>query len=201
MSHTRGNAQLFRAAAEGSREEVEQLIAEGADVDAIDDDDFTALLLAAERNPRTDVIGVLLDAGATLNWEGSSRLTPLHMAALGNTGEVVEYLLQRGANVEARDANRDTALHCAASYNPSTGVIRALLDAGSPLNVRGTRDLHWTPLHAAVWGNVPEVVEYLLWRGADVTARDNSGRTPLQIAQLRERWEVVTALWNGGAHL
>eukprot|EP00755_Sulcionema_specki_P028547 Sspe_Gene.17410::Locus_6175_Transcript_18_27_Confidence_0.321_Length_512::g.17410::m.17410 len=112
-------AELFQAAAEGSGEDVERLLAGGADVGARDEEGNTALHVAAEDNPRTEVLGVLLEAGAPLNGEGKDGMTPLHWAAWKNTAEVVEYLVGRGADVRKTDANVRTALHLAAAANPS----------------------------------------------------------------------------------
>ena len=47
------------------------------------------------------------------------------------------------------------------------------------------RDEHGhTALHLAAWfGDSPDVVEWLLQRGADANAKDNNGNTPLKMAR------------------
>ena len=42
-----------------------------------------------------------------------------------------------------------------------------------------------TPLHAAAWWGNPYTAEWLLQKGADVTARNKKGKTPLDVAHKR----------------
>ena len=52
-----------------------------------------------------------------------------------------------------------------------------------------------TPLLIAVKsGALPEIVQLLLERGADVTVKDENGKTPLEIAKERKLIDVVSLL-------
>ena len=48
-----------------------------------------------------------------------------------------------------------------------------------------------TPLHAAVVSGIPKSVEKLIGHGADVSARDNKGNTPLHMLQMMRNSEEV----------
>ena len=56
-----------------------------------------------------------------------------------------------------------------------------------------------TPLHVAVGGRHEEVARLLLERGADITARDESGHTPLHLAARGEDKGILGLLWDRGA--
>jgi len=62
--------------------------------------------------------------------------TALHMAAICNNVDMVEWLADHGANLEVRTANeKQTPLHYAARYG-SIEVIQILLSRGSELILR-----------------------------------------------------------------
>lgn len=93
------------------------------------------------------IITILTDAGANLN---------VHLG--GRRGDY-----RRGY----------TPLHAAAAYNPTPGIVTALVAAGADLDARD--DEGGTPLHAA-WANRRPIVDELLQSGADPLARDERGR-------------------------
>ena len=51
----------------------------------------------------------------------------------------------------------------------------------------------WTPLHEAVEGDNPSVVEYLIGAGADITCKTSNGQTPLNVAKMLGR---AQSDWN-----
>jgi len=82
-------------------------------------------------------------------------------------------------NIQDRDGN--TPLHYAVDHD-AVDIVRDLLDLGAEINIANS--YRETPLHsAASWSPVTsEIVRLLLENGADVTAEDCSGRTPLMKA-------------------
>ena len=69
----------------------------------------------------------------------------------------------------------------AAARVGDAGRVRALLDEGVSANARERKNGHG-PLHQAARANSPEVVEILLAAGADPSAPDGQGVTPLMRA-------------------
>ena len=55
-------------------------------------------------------------------------------------------------------------------------------------------------LHKAVWGNHPEIVKYLIDKGADVNSGDKEGLTSLHKAILKRNLEIVKLLLSHGAN-
>ncbi|PFX17410.1 Serine/threonine-protein phosphatase 6 regulatory ankyrin repeat subunit A [Stylophora pistillata] len=135
------------------------LLENGADVDAKDNENCTAFVLAVKRS-RTRTAEQLLDSGADFK----SRDASLRKTTV--------LLLHLGANPSIRDSNRWTALHhCASGGCPRT--TQALLSYQSVGAIDADDQNSDTALHvAANYGHV-NVLELMLSRGADITARNN----------------------------
>ena len=131
-----------------------------------------------------------LSAGADPNDSDASGWRPLHFAAFSSDASTVGALLAAGANLESRDEDGWTPLYVAvlSMTDPARldglSVVRTLLDAGADPNsaayVSGN-----TPLHVATaW---ERVLQALLDAGADLTAKNNAGLTPLDVAESHGR--------------
>jgi peptide-methionine (S)-S-oxide reductase len=92
---------LFSAARSGRVDVVKLLIDRGADVNARNDMNNTALWFAcqspADANDRIAVARLLIDAGAHVRAECEDRSTPLHFAAWRGPRAMAELLLRHGA--------------------------------------------------------------------------------------------------------
>ena len=93
-----------------------------------DDSRRTPLHDAASRNC-TNVIGVLLRAGAKVDAKDQAGETPLHVAAQEGNSEAVTMLVQAGAKVNARDKKGYTPLKRALLYE-QTAVAQLLRGLG-----------------------------------------------------------------------
>ncbi|XP_046984069.1 ankyrin-3-like [Schistocerca americana] len=125
---------LIVAAKEGSVSKVRTLVAMGADVEAKDDDKWTALHWAARRG-HVEVVRRLLEDGADVNARDRWQNTPLHMAAWIGNAAVVRLLAASSADPNARDQSGITPLHYAARRGHADAAT-ALLEAGADREVR-----------------------------------------------------------------
>lgn len=127
-----------------------------------------------------EIVRALLAAGANPQTGDSFGNTPLHMACLSKDPTIFHLLLRnRQVDPDVRNWYGKTPLLLAAqSRNPS--FAKKLLALKVNPNTADWEGL--TPLHlAAQWGH-PETVQALLEVGADMTARTNLGKTPLDWA-------------------
>jgi ankyrin repeat protein len=73
-------------------------------------------------------------------------------------------------------------------------VIKLLIDAGSPLDIKGGK-FKRTPLHLAVDLNVIELVQRLLEKRASLMVKDHRGHFPIHIAAIRGSTDILRALY------
>ena len=161
-----GAIALFTTIMSGSKEGVESLIRNGADVNAKYDDDDS---------------------------DDEANLTPLAMAVSTGNQAIVRLLLEEGADVDAEiDEDGVTALHLAV-FMGEEAIVRLLLEKGADINAQED-DEGMTPLHLAVECGMDTIVRLLLAKGADVSVRDHEGKTVQDQAHFKGREAVVRLL-------
>ena len=160
------------------------LLEHGASLEIKDhaqDHPLTHAVAVAER----EVIETLLDHGANIELPGQMSYTPLMIAVMRRDSSVVNLLLDRGANIDhvSEHVNLASALHVCAYYG-FVQMATLLLDRGANANLSNSKGL--TPLAIATQRPRFEIWSLLLNRGAYLFARDEKGRTILELAH-RER--------------
>ncbi len=130
----------------------------------------------------------ILERDGDVNVRDDKQRTPLFLAAGFNNAAMLTFLLSQGAELEARNFTGSRPIHMASGYNKDLAVLGTLVIAGSDVNEANS--MGSTPLHWAAGAIAPSQSRYLLERGARLSARDKSGRTPLMVA--RESRAVVS---------
>ena len=105
---------LHNAAGYSTKEMVELLISNGANVNAKNEDGWTPLHDAATK----EVAELLIDKGADMEAKDKDDWTPLHKAAFGGHKEMVELLIAEGADVNAKGEDEWTPLNL--THDPET---------------------------------------------------------------------------------
>jgi ankyrin repeat protein len=120
---------LSFAAISGSLETIQRLLKSGANVKAKDVDGRTALIetLTTENDLPPETIEELIQAGSEVNVRIYGGLTPLMIAAAGNT-RILKALIRAGADLNAVDDQGATALRWA---KDSPENYKILKDAGA----------------------------------------------------------------------
>ena len=110
--------------------------------------------------------------------------TPLHMAARYGHREIGMYLIKMsGARVNASDCFGATPLHVAACHNHKL-FVHMLMRLESSANINSMTANGSTPLHSAAACGAVEIIDLLLYFGANRSAVDKDGLSTLHYAIL-----------------
>lgn len=123
-----------------------------------------------------------------INLAGRGGRTPLMVAVVKGSIQIVESLVQNGARLQARGFKQLTALHEASAHG-EVDIAKYLISLGTAIDV--VSDDGVTPLMCAAAAGNNEVVELLLKNGADWRKKENKDATASNIA--REKCEDSTA--------
>lgn len=218
------------AAARGMLPFVRELLARGADVQAEDLDNWTALLNAA-KSGHTDVVRLLIDHGADIDHRDMGGWTSLMWSAYYGHTEIARILLDKGADIFAHGNFHLGSLLWAAGRGHKE-IVEMLVQRGAKVNVgdkygttalvwacrRGNAEIvevllkaganvdtagmySWTALLVAVSGGHQECVSLLLEKKPNVNALDKDGLTALSIACREGHTEIASALIAAGAYV
>ena len=223
IAHANGDTCLKHAIDRGcSTEVLHLLIAHGADVNATNKQNVTALLSVCRRmlrvSPRArtrtisirfkfrfrliiqgnvDALNALLNAGADPNIVSINGQTCLHTAVYGQCcKEVLQALIDHGADVNAANKSGVTALWIAC-HQGDIAAINVLLSAGADPKIVSSNGQ--TCLHSAVHGRChKEVLQALIDHGPDVNVANNDKETGLLIACQLGTIDAINVLLNAG---
>lgn len=200
---------LFKAVKTYDHQSVKLLADSGADLSAVDESGWTALMWGALLG-RTSVVKPLLENGSDVNYATQDNVTSVLIAATQGNGAVVKLLLGYGADPNAADSKGLTPLQSSIlNKHPKTSKILAeggaylnsnFLD-GSPLfsTDRPKPDLSKVKLSdASIAGDV-DVAKLKLRSIKDINAIEIGNFNPLMYAALSGKLEIVQLLLRNGA--
>ena len=189
------DAALLRAAADGDADAVAVALRAGADIEAHDEHDRTALLLAATYD-HLPVAKVLVAMGADPDALDDRHDTPWLVTGVTGSVAMLETLLPADPDLTVR--NRFGGLSpIPASERGHVAYVRRVVQTG--VDIDHVNDLGWTALlEAVILGDGgkrhQEIVRILLAAGADRTIADSDGVTPLRHAEQRGHHEIAAML-------
>lgn len=183
---------LMWAAAEGNQEIVELLLGLGANVNARNEVNYTAILYAAEADHR-DIVLSLLAHKADTDKTICNRYqeTILMLMARQGHADIVEQLVRSGGDLHHTNKIGDTALYLAVS-NGHAPTVASLIRLGANVNTANIGG--WTPLMMASARGDIDVMELLLAQRADAAPKNRWGGTALSEAQQSFRSTQAVAL-------
>ena len=198
--NTYGDISLHKAVSqECSKEVLQALIDHGANVNATNKRNETALTLACLFENEGAII-LLVNASADPNIAVEAYgYTCLHDAITGDwSKEVLQALIDHGANVNVTNKRNETALQQACLYK-NEGAINALLNSNADPNI-ADEAYGDTCLHKAVSEDCgKEVLQALIDHGANVNAANKRNETALTLAWLYKNEGAINVLLNSNA--
>ncbi len=140
-------------------------------------------------------------AGGDLNAVNSEGNTPLLCACDDDSEGVFRHLLELGANPNVMTSEARTAVNCAATKESTSWLRAALEHGGSPnlLEAEIPGRPKRSPLLWAINDERFENVRLLIDAGANVSAVNEFGDTPLHYAVDRRRYDIAMYLLEQGA--
>ena len=178
---------LMMAAYKGNLQEMKRLVENGADVNARNDVNNTALHFAAGATPIENQIyrgspeaaAYLIEHGADLNAQNGTGITPLMDAIINDYLETVKLLIAHGADVNMVSRYNETAL--------SMAILRAHSQFADP------------PSMKPFVRRYSDIAIELLNHGANPNFKDFTGHTILESAKKFHEDNLVDALRKYGA--
>ena len=181
-----------------SKDVLQAIIDQGAEVNATNKQNCTALMLASNKG-NINNINVLLKAGASRKIQDSGGNTWLHYAVWGecSTG-VLQAIIDLGAEVNSTNKHNATAL-MVASMKGNVDAIMVLLDAGANQAIEDADGNTW--LHYAVHGDCSkDVLQAVIDLGADLNATNKQNCTALMLASKKGNVDAMNLLLTAGAN-
>ena len=165
------------------------LVDHGADVDAVDAEGNTALIMVCKGSSGRykESVDPLIDLGAQVNAQNDLGQTCLHVFdyrkdSYNKNEDQFKRIVEAGANLELRDREGKTVLLNAVEKS-NEPFVRALLESSKAMITARTFRHGKTALHLGIRGRSSlQIIETLLEHGADPTWTDHDGNTVLHEA-------------------
>ncbi|XP_030844118.1 serine/threonine-protein phosphatase 6 regulatory ankyrin repeat subunit C-like [Strongylocentrotus purpuratus] len=180
----------------GQLDLIQELIGRGAEVNKVDNDSFTALLLALDG--RLDVTKYLISQGAEVNNSGNLSLNPLRVSRKGNAKSPIHRDSKEGNEQDGRVEDLQGALSSAAQIG-QLDLIQELIGRGAEVN-KVDNDGR-TALQLAVLNGHLDVTKYIINQGAEVNNGGNLSVTPLRVAAGFGHLDITKFLISQGAEV
>ena len=162
------------------------LIEFGADIKLTTDHKRNALHYAA-LNGHDEIVTFLIENGTIIDAQDDQNSSPLHLAATFGKPSTVQNLISQGANKELQGLNNRTPL-LSAVLSRNIATTKILLEHG--VNVNAVDKFNSTAMHivllfmAEANNDLGQVfVKLLINYGADLTLKDENGKTVLDLCK------------------
>ncbi|XP_030081539.1 protein phosphatase 1 regulatory subunit 12A isoform X11 [Drosophila hydei] len=216
---------FLAACLSGDKEEVVQLLDQGADINTANVDGLTALHQACI-DDKLEMVEFLIEHGADINRQDNEGWTPLHATASCGFVSIACYLVEHNADVAAVNSDGDLALDLAidVQHMPMINYMekvvqelnidvdqarraeeQAMLKDAKRSDASEVDRPHpktgATALHVAAAKGYTKVLRLLLAGGSNVDRQDNDGWTPLHAAAHWGQKEAAEMLVESSADM
>lgn len=163
---------LIRAAYHERPDMIDILVGAGADVNAVDEDGWTALITAVNWGNK-EIVCQLLKAGANVDISDNEGWTPLMHAVCKGYEDIIFTLVSAGADINTRNSEGQTAMFVAVTNKDEYNFV-------------------WK--HSKKQFEHTRIIDVLMEIGVDIYVKDNKGKTVLDIAVERGYNDIVRSI-------
>jgi ankyrin repeat protein len=163
---------LFSAIAAGDKTAVEQVLANGADVNSRAHDQATPLIAAALQNQGA-IAELLIAKGADVMARNSGGFTPLHAAAFSGSLPIARLLLEKGAVLEDAANKAGVSPLMIAGEENHVELAEWLIARGA--DVKHAESHGYMPITRAFWKGNTEIIKLYRRHGATCQGADILG--------------------------
>lgn len=186
-----GRTKLMSAAKKGDLERIENLLYSGADINARDNDGWSALMFAARFCPDAEVVRELVRRGADTEQKNNYGISALKLASgFSQTPAIVSILL---APYTSTDSEARSSFIYAITSGASDQTLEVFASRGFSVNDAYNGK---TPLmYAAETNTDTRIIGWLLRKGARTSYRTSSGYTAFDFAKQNKRLSHDSNYW------
>ena len=203
---------LFSAVENNNIKKVQSYLEQGANCNALDSYDRTALINASVSG-YNDIAKLLIEEGTDVNIRDKAGATALMYTARDTNYEMVEFLLKNGADVNIRNTEGETALYYSIKHDSfgqenAIKILNLLIKYGADVNTKndkGTSLLDVSYRISESFDKNKEMFKILVENGFDLESRIKADRsdydyTPLMISVYKKDYDMVKYLLDKGAN-
>ncbi|XP_054627398.1 SH3 and multiple ankyrin repeat domains protein 2-like isoform X4 [Dunckerocampus dactyliophorus] len=197
--HTKGNLRKFMDLIHHNQvDKVSKLLERGLDPNYHDSDSGESpLTFAAHLDNVVEMIKVLKNGGAHLDFRAKDGMTALHKAARSKNHAILTTLLELGASPDYKDSRGLTPLYHSVVVGGDPGCCELLLKHHASVCCQDENG--WHEIHQACRHGHVQHLEHLMFYGADMSAQNASGNSALHICALYNQDNCARVLLVRGA--
>lgn len=189
-----GRTKLMNASKKGDLSLTEDLIFSKADVNAKDDDGWTALMFASRFSENDKIVEKLIENGADIKAKNNYGVSPLKLASsFSKNSKIVSQLL---SGYEISDSEvRSSFINAITEESPSQ-ILDAFFEYGLPVN--SFYDGKTPLMYAAESCKDTKIIQWLLSNGAKINYKTDSGLTAFDFAKKNKKLKRDSVFWSLG---
>jgi ankyrin repeat protein len=191
---------IFYSVSGNRQDNYKLLVEKGASVAAVDGEGKSLLMTAAD-NKNASMMALLLDAGAKVDGRDRSGKNIVHIVTGmkgGDAEKILTRLIQMKADINEADSSGKSPLMTAID-GKNVRMAKILIENGCEMKQQdkdGQTVLHYLASRSGFL----DIMKQIISKGASVSVKDNSDRTPLCLSVMNNAVENADYLLSQGAN-